>query len=237
LLLTLASCKKENALDCFKSNGKDVSEFRKTESFSTVKINNKIDVTIFKGPEYKVEVRAGAPIIKNIATRVTGGELSLENNNTCNFVRGYKKTVQVNITAPYVKLVFNDGVGTVRFSDDFVQDTLLVKAGNSGDIHINGHFNEIRTSSHGNGDIYINGATNTLFVYAKGTNFLNAQNLSVYDYAFIETLSIGDCYLNAENLQKFEYNIWKSGNIYYTGNPAEIKDFSDHKGTGQAIKK
>ncbi len=237
MLLTLASCKKENAFDCFKSNGKDVSEFRKTESFSTVKINNKIDVTIFNGPDYKVEVVAGAHVIKNISTRVTGGELNLENNNTCNFVRGYKKTVQVNITAPYVKLVFNDGVGTVRFSDDFVQDTLLVKAGNSGDIHINGHFNEIRTSSHGNGDIYIKGATNTLFVYTKGTNFLNAQNLSVYDYAFIETLSIGDCYLNAENLQKFEYNIWKSGNIYYTGNPAEIKDFSDHKGKGQAIKK
>ncbi|MES2681431.1 MAG: DUF2807 domain-containing protein [Bacteroidota bacterium] len=214
-----------------------MSELRNTESFSTIIINNKIDVTIFNGPAYKVEVLAGAHIIKNISTSVKGGALNIENNNTCNFVRGYKKNVRVNITAPFVKLVFNDGVGTVRFSDNFTQDTLVVKAGNSGDIHINGHFKEIRTSSHGNGDIYINGVTNTLFVYTKGTNFLNAQNLAVYDYAFIETLSIGDCYLNAENLQKFEYNIWKSGNIYYTGTPAEINDFSDHKGKGQAIKK
>jgi len=223
-------------LDCFKSNGHEITEIRATGSFNTVKVNNKIDLNCFMGNEYKVEVIAGEHIIGNISTKVTDGQLNLENNNTCNFVRGYKKTVIVNVTAPFFKLVFNDGVGTVRFAENFTQDTLIVRAGNSGDIHVNGKFNEIRTSSHGNGDIYLNGSTNSLYVYTKGTNFLKAEKLSVKNYAFIETLSIGDCYLNADGLQKLEFNIWSNGNIYYTGIPGEIKDLSNHTGKGQAYR-
>lgn len=236
MVCLLFSCKKENALDCFKSNGDDITEIRQTGPFHTIKVSNKIDIEIFPGSDYRVEVVCGKHIIKNIVTKVTSGELNIENNNTCNFVRGYKKTVRVIITVPHIKLVFNDGVGTVRFADAFIQDTLVVKAGNSGDIYVNGSFNEVRTSSHGNGDMYLNGTANSLFVYSNGTNFLNARDLKVKNYIFIETLSIGDCFIDASAVSKFEYNIWRSGNIYYTGQPGEINDFSSHGGKGRAIR-
>jgi len=137
---------------------------------------------------------------------------------------------------PYIKFILNDGVGTIRISSDFVQDTLLVRAESSGDIYVNGVYNQIRTSSHGNGDIYINGSANSLFVYAFGTNFLKAENLKVTDYVFIETFSIGDCSIDASQLKTLEFNIHKDGNIFYRGEPASISDFSTYTRKGRAIK-
>jgi len=150
-------------------------------------------------------------------------------------VRGYKRNVTVNVTLPYLVRVENHGVGTTRFTENFVQDTVQVRAENSGDIHVNGSFNQIKTSSHGNGDIYLNGVCNTLFVYTYGTNVLYGSGLTVNNYLFIETISIADCFVNAPNGGTFEYNIWRNGNIYYKGNPAQINNIKGD-GKGKLIK-
>lgn len=224
LLVVLVSCRKENAFDCFKSTGKSISVLRETGSFRKIEVNDKINVTIYKGPEFKVEVIAGENIIQNISTKVTNGTLKIDNNNKCNFVRGYKHEIYVNVTVPYIELVSNISVAPLKFAEDFSQDTLVLRIENSGDTYVNGTFNQIRTSTHGNGDFYFTGKTNSLFVYTNGTNYIRAQNLLVKDYIFIETLTIGDCYINGANLKKFEYNIKSDGNIYYTHKPDEIKN-------------
>lgn len=236
-ILFVLSCKKENAFDCFKSSGSDISETRILGNFNSIELKNKVDVNITNGNDFKIEVVAGKHIIKNISTKVVNGVLVIENENTCNFVRGYKRIVTVNVTLPKLEgIVKNNGVGTIRFEQNYIQDTLVVRTESSGDIYVNGKYNQIRTSAHGNGDIYLNGLCNSLYVYTFGTNYLKAENLIIKDYAFVETLSLGDCYLNVDNIQKFDYNIHRSGNIYYTGNPITINDFSSKDGTGQAIK-
>lgn len=236
MLFAFLSCKKENAFDCFKSNGSEVSEVRNLPSFKSVEVSNKIDVMILKGSEFKVEVVAGKHIISNISTKVENGDLKIRNNNECNFVRGYKRTIRVNITLPHLEIIKNDGVGTVRFADDFAQDTLVVRAESSGDIHVNGTFGQIRTSSHGNGDIYINGRSKSLLVYSNGTNFLYAKGLTVKDYVYIETLSIGDCHIKADSLGQLDYNIQDTGNLYYTGEPGLVQNVASAPGAGRAIR-
>ena len=128
------------------------------------------------------------------------------------------------------------GVGTIVFDNDFSQDTLLVLAESSGDIHINGAYNEIRTSSHGNGDIYLDGVANRLYVYSNGINFLRGSNMLITDYIFVETLSIGDCHINAGSATKLDYHIWSTGNIYYKGNPPEINNVGTGVEKGQLIR-
>ena len=236
MVLFFVSCKKENALDCFKSNGKEITETRDLGTFTIIKLHDKIDLNIFKGTEFKVDVVAGEHIIKNIKTTVSDGVLSIDNNNKCNFVRGYKRSVTVNITLPYIVRVESRGVGTIRFNDVFSQDTIQLLAENSGDIYLNGTFNQITTSSHGNGDIYLSGTCDRLYGYTFGTNLLLADKLTINTYVFVENISIGDCYINAPAGGKLEYNIWRSGNIYYRGNPLEINSFSKGVGKGQLIK-
>ncbi len=231
----LLACNKENAADCFKSNGKTVSEVRYPEPFHSLIVNDKIEVTVFKGSEYKVEVIAGKHLLKGIKTRVLDNELIIENTNKCNFVRGYKHRIKVYVTSPYIKKATNEGVSALTFDEQFNQDTLMVRCGGIGDVIVNGTFNVLFSSTHGGGDTYLNGSCNTLWIYANGTNYIHAQHLEVKNYIFIQTLSLGDITINANGLNQLDYNIESSGNIIYHGVPTILKNAGKQEGGGKAI--
>lgn len=230
------ACKKENGTDCVKSNGPMAVEIRNVGVYEIVKVYDKIDLNIVQGSEFKLEVNAGGNLLSNIQTTVKDGILTIKNNNRCNFVRGYKKRITVTLTVPKIKKVDNEGVGTLRISENFTQDTIFVRAENSGDVYINGTFKLLQTSSHGNGDIYLTGQCDRLYAYMYGTNFLNAQDLIINSLVFVETISIGDARIRAPLNGNLDCNIWRSGNIYYTGEPTFITNFSDGSGSGRLIK-
>lgn len=233
----LTSCKKKNAPDCFTPNGNDATESRQVSTITALDLSTDVELTIFKGAEQKLEVIAGEYIIDKISTSVTNGTLTIENNNKCNFVRGYKHTIRVNLTVPYITQVTNNGVGKITFDAGFKQDSVLnLSAGSSGDIYVNGSFDKIVTSSHGNGDLYFSGSTNQLNIYCNGTNYTYAQQLEVKNYIYISTFSLGDIYLNLNSQNTMDYYIMKDGNIYYTGTPASINKLSDGTAKGRLIK-
>ena len=235
-LLLAFSCKKENALDCFKSNGTEITEVRALGVFNEVSVYDKIDLKLLQGNEYKVEVFAGKNIIQNIEVKNLDGKLRIKNNNKCNFVRGYKKHVAVTVTVPKIDKVESMGVGTVTFESDFIQDMIYVYAENSGDMHVNGIFRRIKTGSHGNGDIYIRGTCDTLTVYAFGTNSTFAKETKINTYAFVESITVGDVHLTAPTSGTLDVKIWKAGNVRYSGFPSIVNDFSDGSGKGKLIK-
>ncbi len=236
LISAFVSCKKENRTDCFKSNGDTVTEARYPGRFDSIAVYDKFDVTLSKGTEYKVEVTAGKHIIGNISTTVKNGNLRIENNNRCNFVRGYKHKLKIHITTPYIRKVFHDGVGPITFVDGFKQDTLFLRLENSGDIHLNGTFSVLSTSSHGNGDLYLSGTSDRLNMYTNGTNYIYGEDFRIKNYLYLSTYSIGDVQLNLQGLQIFEYLIWSSGNIYYKNAAQVMHDLGDGSGKGKAIK-
>jgi hypothetical protein len=236
IILLFSNCRKENAFDCFTSSGREITQERRPGIFSDLVVYNKFDVTIVQGSEYRVEVTAGQNLLKNIITRIDGGTLYIENLNTCNFVRGYKKTLKVKVTAPALSLINNTSVGTMRIAEGFSQKELRIRAESSGDIHVNGNIETLRTSTHGNGDLYLTGSCNALYVYTFGTNFVHAENLNIRDYAFVDTYSIGDCHVNVTNVPLFDYNIWRDGNIYYSGEPKSVRGFTWPEAKGQAFK-
>lgn len=196
-----------------------------------------MDVTILQGAEYKVEVTAGKHIIKNISTKVEDGILRLDNNNKCNFVRGYKKTIKVKITAPYITQISNYGVGPITMSPDFKQDKIFFRAENSGDTFINGTYDEVRTSSHGNGDMYFEGTTKALLIYSFGTNYTYAEHIKVENYIFISTFSICDAFFDLTDVGEMDYKINDIGNIYYKSRSANLNNLSDKEAKGKAIQK
>lgn len=236
-MFLLLSCRKENALDCFKSNGKDITVTRYTEAFDYIEAYDNLEITIFQGSEYKVEVTAGENIIKNISTKVSEGILKLDNTNKCNFVRGYKRKVKIKVTVPYLVKVTNHGVGPVAVDKNFQQDKISLRAENSGDIHLNGTYNEVETSSHGNGDMYLNGVTKSLLIYSFGTNYTYAQDMKVSDYIYISTYSFGPTYFNLNGVGLIDYLIWGDGNIYYKGSAGTMRNLSEVEAKGKAIQK
>lgn len=237
MIAVFTYCKKENAPDCFSATGADVSEVRDLGSFYAIELNANMELNLKSGSDYKVEVVAGEYIKDKISASVKSGTLILDNNNTCNFVRGYKRVIRINVTVPFITKVTHNAVGNIYFDEGYHQDsTLNIRAESSGDTYIRGNFGNIFTSSHGNGDMYLSGTAKQLNVYSNGTNYTWAEALKVSGYIFISTASIGDTYLHLNSTNELDYYIEKDGNIYYTGTPAKQQELSDGTAKGKLIK-
>jgi len=236
LIAFFVTCKKESAPDCLTSNGPDITEARSPGVFKAINVTDKFEVNIKKGNDYLVEVTSGAHIISRITTKISGDTLRIENRNRCNFVRGYKRKIRINITLPQLEYLENSGVGIVKLDEAFEQDSISARLSSSGDVYLNGKFRVIKTSSNGNGDVYLNGQSKALYVYTNGTNYVQAGGLTVSEYMFIHTSTLGDCHVNATGTKRMDYNIENTGNVYYRGDPLEIGNFSSSEAGGSLIK-
>ncbi len=236
IIATIVSCKPENRKDCFKGYGKEITVSRDLNSFNIIVLNDNIDYEVIQSPNFKVEITCGENLISNIETAVTSNSLIIENKNKCNFVRGYKKHAKITIYVPYIKTLFHSGVGQVNVNSNFIQDTIFINGGNSGNVNLYGNYQVVQTSSHGNTNIHFYGTTNELLTYLKGTNYLYADNSTIKLYANITTISIADVYLKLPPTSSLVVNIYRDGNIYYSGNPFSILNKTEGNPKGKLIK-
>lgn len=224
----LLSCNKSSP-DCFKKAGKDSSIERSITPFKVVRLDANIEVTLVKGTEHKVQIFGGENLLEKVKTSVESGTLVIDNNNACNFVRGYDHKLRVTVTAPDYDKVITNSVGSIITNADFQQDTMFFSS-EGGDMIINGNYVELKTSSHGNGNVYFKGMAVKMYSYMNGTNYLYAEEGTIVNYVFIESVSLGDAYITAPTNGTFEYHIWKTGNIYYKGDPASVNGKSEKGG-------
>lgn len=229
----ISACDKSSP-DCFKKAGADTSVERTLTQFNAVTLEANVEVVLRKGNEFKAEIFGPKNLLDKVVTSVSDGTLTVDNNNACNFVRGYKHHLRVIVYAPDFRRVTSNSIGNIRTEEGFVQDTVFFYT-EGGDVIVNGTFTELKTGSHGNGNVYFNGTTSHLYVYMNGTNYLYAQDGTISNYVFIESLSIADAFIKAPENGTFNYHCWKTGNIYYSGNPAVVD--GERESTGCAIKK
>ena len=91
LSIIVTACNKPNAPDFIKSTGEQTTETRFINSFSSIDLNGKITLYLISGNENKIEIKAGKNLIPKITTQVNQSVLTIDNNNTFNWVRSYKK--------------------------------------------------------------------------------------------------------------------------------------------------
>jgi len=228
------SCKKENCFDCIKSTGKIITQDRNLNSFKSIFVEDKIDVYITQDSIFKVEVEAGQNLQPLIKTIIDGETLRVQNDNKCNWVRGYKHSIKVFIHAPYFKYIENAGVGTTESLNTISQNELSIRTSNSGDLKLKVNTDKMMISAHGNGDIYLTGNTIKLESSCVGTNFLYASDLIISNYAYLYTSSIGNSYVTAPENGLMDVQIARDGNVYYKGNPSQIN--LNRIGKGDLIK-
>lgn len=233
----LTGCKKNYSPGCLTSAGKEIKQLRDLPSFYSVIVENGIQTHLIKDSIYRVEVRAGQNLQTKIITAVNNGTLTISNKNSCNFVRGYDHTVSIYIHLPFIRTFTNNSVYRVDFDTPFIQDSIALRAGGSGDIHLIGQFNVLISSSHGNGDMHLSGEADTLLVYTNGTNHVYAQNLKINKFGFFHSVTVGDCHVNATGTQVLAYKIQSNGNVRYTGQPVFITGEVDGRAKGNLIKK
>lgn len=224
--LLLACCQKDNAPGCLKASGKITSATRQPGAFTAIRLNSKMDLEIIQGPNCEVTFTCGEHLLNKLSAEIRNDTLLLDNHNTCNVVRGYKKGIRVSVTLPLLKALVNNSVARITASG-MVQDSLYIKTESSGDVHVEGRFGWLRCVSSGNGDIYLSGTAREFFAFANGTNYIRADDLLVSDHIQLETMTLGDCYLNATGLHLLDYAIRKTGRVFYHGTPLQLRNLGD----------
>jgi len=229
ILLTY-SCKKENRCDCIKSTGAIIMTDRNAINFTSIRLQDKMDVYITQGTHFEVKVEAGKNLQDLIKTQLNGDTLVLLNDNRCNWVRGYKHKISIYITAPYFKHIIQNGMGALISNGIIEQDIISFRSGNSGDLKLNIKTKICLGSSHGNGDTYLSGTTDRMNLDYKGTNYLYAGDLTILSYLYLHSVTLGATYINAPENGLMDVILDASGNVYYTGNPATIRLTKNSKG-------
>lgn len=222
LIFTLfVTCKKENLCDCVKGTGSQTTDERTLSPFNQVFVDDKIDVHITEGPEYKVKVEAGKHVIKLIKTTVSDGILTITDRNKCDFTRSYKRKVIVYVTLPKIKKLRNDGLGDVYMDSQFTCDTLNYYMSNSGNLHLNLNADIVYGGMHGNGDVYMKGTVNESFLFAGGQGYFYGFE-TIAQKVILTLNTSGRAEVNVNTFLKIDMLARSTGDIYYKGHPGTI---------------
>ena len=218
MLILLSSCDKDHLLDCLKSSGSTASETREvTGEFNRIDVYNNPEVIITQDSINSITVEAGEHIISGITTEINNGTLTIRNENKCNWVRSYSKTIAVFVHVKKLDFIHHHGSSTISSTNRLENVTFDFNVWNSGDINLIVHADSIYSRQHlAVGDITLTGESTYLYIFNKSNAFTNEKNLAA-QISYVVQKGTGDCHVNIS--QNMTVEIHDSGNIYYSGNP------------------
>ena len=192
--LLIVDCDSENAGDCFQKTGAIIQEEVIVDVFDKILVNRDIELIIKEGVTQKVVIETGKNLIKDVEAIVVDGKLTLTDNNSCNYVRGFGST-KVYITAPNITEIrsstqydiSSDGVLTYPSLTVFSEDFNAPDSFNSGNFNLEIYNNSFSLVFNNLSNCFVSGQTNTLnLTFAAGTSrfegrYLIAQNLQLWN--------------------------------------------------------
>jgi Putative auto-transporter adhesin, head GIN domain len=137
----LFTCNSENAGDCFQTTGHIVQQEVILSTFDKILVNRDIELIIIEGSAQKVVIETGENLLNDVEALVADGKLTLTDNNSCNYVRGYNIT-KVYVTSPNISEIRSSTQYDIR-SDGVLRYpslTILSEDFNAPDSFTNGNF-------------------------------------------------------------------------------------------------
>ncbi|MBU2652053.1 MAG: DUF2807 domain-containing protein [Bacteroidetes bacterium] len=233
VLLITTSCDKDDVFGCFKGTGKIVKETRNVGDFKGIIMRDNLDVILIQDNECLVEVEAGKNLQSDIKTINENGVLEVRNENGCNWVRSYDKPMRVYLHVKQLDSIEYRSSGDLITENTLQNDSIKldIREG-SGSIRLSLDTQKSRINQHfGTADVTVTGKSNVNFIYNASYGPVNCENLETV-FTYMNTSSTNDCYVNVSYV--LEVIISNAGNIYYRGNPTEIKQVVS--GSGQLIR-
>jgi hypothetical protein len=228
--LLLISCGKEHLFDCLKSTGAMIHVSRTATDFNRIDVYNNPEVIIIQDSINSIIVEAGSSIIDGITTDISGGVLTIRNENKCNWVRSYSKTIAVYVHVKKLDVIHHYGSSTISSGNQLVNTFFNFNVWNSGDIKISLKADSTFSRQHSTvGDITLFGQSGYLYIYNNGNGFTYEKDFVAED-CVIDHRGTGDIYVTVN--RNLDVSIQSTGNIYFSGNPQFTSKLS---GTGQLI--
>jgi hypothetical protein len=231
LVILLHGCSKDGGV-CVSNSGQLTRQVRNINDFNQIDLNDNVSLFLSNDTNQEVVVEAGRNILGGIITEVENGHLTIGNTNTCNWLRDYSKPINVYLSASKIWKISYNGSGDVSSTDTLKLDSLTVEVwGGCGTIDLTlntwkGNF----SLNMGTVDFRLRGISAITAVYTEDYGLYDGRNLTT-GYTYITSKGSNDCYVRATN--SLDATIGSIGNIYYSGNPASMKETIN--GTGKII--
>lgn len=224
--LSMISCAQETV----KGNGNFSTEIRNvSKNFEAVGSSGAFEVVINDAPQDgKIKLEGDANILEKIIVEVKENSLVLGTKKGFNL--SFKKPVRIIFNAQNLKYIGLSGSGSIKAKGTQNVDEFSAAISGSGDIDAKVSAHKTSTSISGSGDITLSGKTKLLTVATSGSGDVHAFKLKANDVE-IGVSGSGDTEIQVS--ESLTGGVSGSGDIFYKGNPAQIKIASG--GSGDVI--
>ncbi|MFT4698040.1 MAG: hypothetical protein ACI9SJ_001174 [Flavobacteriaceae bacterium] len=172
-------CNSENGLDCFQKTGTIIQTEVEVDVFTRIIVWPGVQLFIQQGAVQQIIIETGENLLNDIEVSVNGTQLSLKNNNECNYVREYDDT-KIYVTSPNITEIRNSSsleiksIGVLNYQN---LNLFSENFGNEDIYHIDGDFDlaldvdELIVTSNGFSSFLLRGNANkaTFGLYASNT--------------------------------------------------------------------
>lgn len=229
------SCKKAEDRACLKFVGDESTKIISLGKTDSLFLYDNLEYVLIPDTTDFIELKGGENLLTHIECSSYNNKLAVRNNNTCNFLRSYKKKVTAFIHAKEIKFIHFEGTEYLKNQDTLKSGELrLVIRDGAGpaELTIDNSYMSA-TVTHGWGDFTLHGKTVSAFFDCNTNSFCNTSNLIIETDLKVNSNTGGNMIVNADGAN-LHATIKKDGDILYYGEPNTIDVIKT--GDGQLIK-
>lgn len=232
-MLMITSCTGEQADDCFTNSGQQVTESRPAGIIEKIELWDNVNLVLIPGASPQISVEAGENIMDAVTTEITNGTLVIRNTMKCNWVRNFNKELTVYATAPLLSEIRYEGSGDISTRSQLNLDSLQLSIwGGAGSFNLDLNVNRLNLAQHyGTVDLHVSGRAYITTIFSNSFGPFYCDSL-VSNIIYIRNSGTNNCYVHP--LHVLEAEITSVGDIYYSGNPYDVK--SVITGSGKLVK-
>ncbi len=236
-LIILGSC---NFINPFYDEGDTIETVIELDDFTQIEIHNIFNIEIIEDTESYIIYKGGAKILDEMTYSSLSGILRL-NHNFMNWTKNFKMPT-LEIHMPLLEEIDLYASGNIRSLNQLSGNKISIniyEASNTFEINLNISYNELIFHSKGSvgGTFAIEGTCATTTYTLNGSTNIQASDLISREVNVAHN-SLGNAHIYVE--EKLNVTFFKSGDLYYKGNPSEIEvkyvQINNQDASGKVIK-
>ena len=236
-LIVFTSC---NFINPFHDEGKNIETVIELDAFTQIEIHNIFNIEIIEDTESYILYKGGERILDEMTYSSLSGILRLD-HSFMNWTKNLKvPTLEIHM--PILEGIDLYSSGSIKSLNQLSGDNIFIdvhEASDTYEIKINIDYNKLKFHSQGSigGTFFASGTCSKSVYTLNGSTNVHVSELKSKDVTVIHN-SLGDAHIFAED--KIAVTFYKSGDLYYKGEPDEIDikydQINNQDASGKVIK-
>ncbi|MCZ4693926.1 hypothetical protein DWB61_03545 [Ancylomarina euxinus] len=236
-LIILCSC---NFINPFRDEGDTIETLIELDRFTQVEIHNIFNIEIIEDTESYIIYKGGETILEEMSYSSLSGILRLD-HSFMNWTKNFKMpTLEIHLSI--LESIDLYASGNISSLKQLNGDEIIINIyGTTGtyEINLNINYNHLKFYTNGSvgGTFAVSGVCPTTTFTLNGSSNVQASQL-ISKEVYVAHNSLGNAHIYVED--KLNVTFYKSGDLYYKGNPKEIEvkydQINNQDASGKLIK-